>query len=140
MGLLKYIGDKLFSNDKELALQDDIDLIQNDIAALPIIGVNQTWQNMTSSRGMNSLYTNDTTTPIMFTVSLNGGGTTSNNYFFLEIDGIQIYRSGGNNTTNHQRMGIGGYIIPPGSTYSLKNGSGFGNSNIITWAELREAP
>lgn len=80
-----------------------------------VIGVGQTWQDVTGSRVSGTTYTNSTGKPIMVILTFAGGSAN------LTINGIQT--------------GAIGYlqcaIIPNGSTYS-SNGA-----TVSKWLELR---
>lgn len=89
--------------------------------AIPI-GVNQTWQNVTSSRASGTTYTNSTGRPIMVLVTTNNNSNTVCN-----VAGTQI-TNGGNSPSYTNAT----FIVPNGSTYSVTAGSG-----ITYWAELR---
>lgn len=88
----------------------------------------ETWQNMASSRAMNTTYTNSLSYPIMVIVSM----VNSNGAYFY-IDGNLVWREWYDVNTGAGQTGYGtaSAIIPPGSTYSAAAG------NLNTWWELR---
>lgn len=87
---------------------------------LPLIGVNQTWQNLTASRAAGTIYTNTTGKPIQVAISYNG-----NNAYF-DIGGVEIYMP------DWDAFGFAFFIIPNGTTYRIRNQVG-----INSWSELR---
>lgn len=87
---------------------------------LPLIGVNQTWQNLTASRAAETIYTNTTGKPIQVAINYNG-----NNAYF-DIGGVEIYMP------DWDAFGFVFFIIPNGTTYRIRNQVG-----INSWSELR---
>lgn len=95
------------------------------------VGVGQSWQNVTGSRALGTVYTNSTGKPIMVSVNPRAQSGTYTNAF---VDGVLIQRS-----TTIDCCGVPqishfpfSFIVPNGSTYQITGGGGF---NI--WAELR---
>jgi hypothetical protein len=82
-----------------------------------VIGVNQTWQNMTSSRAFGTTYTNSTGKPIA--LSIFATGATPN----LTV-GSTIF-------IGASASGTAFTIVPNGGTYSATSGT------LNTWYELR---
>lgn len=87
---------------------------------LPLIGVNQTWQNLTASRAAETIYTNTTGKPIQVAINYNG-----NNAYF-NIGGVEIYMP------DYNSFGFAFFIIPNGTTYRIRN-----QISINSWSELR---
>lgn len=93
-----------------------------------MIGVGQTWQDVTSSRSSAATYTNNTGRPIVATVSVNDSGSVSP--VTVVVGGVTII--------NIEDFGALGtipitFVIPIGATYRFNS-----NSNPIrAWAELR---
>lgn len=87
---------------------------------LPLIGVNQTWQNLTASRAAETIYTNTTGKPIQVAINYNG-----NNAYF-DIGGVEIYMP------DYNAFGFAFFIIPNGTTYRIRN-----QISINSWSELR---
>lgn len=89
-----------------------------------VLGLGQTWQDVTASRAAATNYTNTTGKPITICVSFNyvGNGTSS-----ITVGGVLV---------NRFTFGLGGTgatmsaIIPAGSVYSAQG-------NIGIWVELR---
>ena len=80
------------------------------------VGINQTWQNVTSQRAAGTTYTNDTGRPIMWCIS-NGGNNCD-----MYINGANL--TNGGSYTNCA------LIVPAGATYKTVG-------NFIVWSELR---
>jgi hypothetical protein len=95
------------------------------------IGVNQTWQNVTSSRVLGTTYTNSTGKPICATVAVssNTGGVSSLQKI---INGVTI-ASDNEYGPNSGYTTILDLIIPNGATYSFTAS----NASLSTWFELR---
>ncbi|MEQ1111670.1 phage tail protein [Acinetobacter johnsonii] len=87
---------------------------------LPLIGVNQTWQNLTASRAAETIYTNTTGKPIQVAINYNG------NSAYFDIGGVEIYMP------DWDAFGFAFFIIPNGTTYRIRNQVG-----INSWSELR---
>jgi hypothetical protein len=109
MATLKSILGKLFANDKEVMTEDTV------------LGVNQTWQNLTASRVANTTYTNDTGRPIQ--VVLNSGTGATRNFY---VNGVLF------STTSIINGGncIHTATIPDGDTYMI-------DGTVGIWNELR---
>lgn len=85
-----------------------------------MLGVGQTWQNLTSSRLPNTTYTNNTGRPIQVMINYNFGQSGS-----IVLGGVELPMVDGD------AYSFFNFIIPNGSTYRI-NGGG-----IVSWAELR---
>lgn len=102
----------------------------NALSADGMLGIGQTWQNLTSSRVIGVAYTNTTNRPIVvsylctstaaFLPRLVINGT-------LQIQGV--YADSGINYTGVTA------IVPPGATYSASVSSG--TASLYEWRELR---
>ena len=92
------------------------------------IGVDQTWQNVTSSRSSGTVYTNNTGKPIMVCVTTAMG---TNQRIEAEVGGVKIMDHGG--STVYGAMGINPFIVPNNTTYEVTTTQG----TIAIWAELR---
>lgn len=90
-----------------------------------VIGLNQTWQDVTASRAAGVTYTNTTGKPIEVVIS--AGGANSLGLFF--INGSQVtyndYEISAYSTTS--------MIVPAGATYKFTLTAG----SIPYWMELR---
>ena len=85
-----------------------------------MLGVGQTWLNLTSSRLPNTTYTNNTGRPIQVMINYNFGQSGS-----IVLGGVELPMVDGD------AYSFFNFIIPNGSTYRI-NGGG-----IVSWAELR---
>jgi hypothetical protein len=95
-----------------------------------VIGLGQTWQDVTGSRVSGTVYTNTTGKPIQLAISLTL--TASVNTTF-EISGAPMINIGGSGASATMTPSI--YpIIPAGATYRLVTAAGM---SIVRWAELR---
>lgn len=99
-----------------------------NFSTAPVLGVGQTWQNVTSSRAVDTTYTNTTGRAIEVMV---GFIATSSSSVTVVLNGLPRI---GNSST-----GMGGddycglsFIVPAGSTYRIETTSG-----TLTWLELR---
>jgi hypothetical protein len=99
-----------------------------------VIGVSQTWSDVTASRASGTTYTNSTGKPIQVLVTmaqtLSGSGTTT-----IVVGGVTIVNSTyqSNATGGSQPISFS-FIVPNSSTYTLTRTSG---ATIGVWAELR---
>ena len=99
-------------------------------AAVPGIGVGQTWQ--TPSRAAGTTYTNSTGKPILIVVS--GLANALNTWFtYIYVDGVQLsFAYGGGGSGAAYFYFPASVIVPNGSTYSVTAAGG-----IALWTELR---
>lgn len=90
----------------------------------PRVGVGQTWQDVTGSRGVSTNYTNTTGKPIEVSVSFSYAGQGSS---YIVVDGVVVnsftYSLGGTGATMSA-------IVPNGSVYSAVGVK-------VRWTELR---
>ena len=101
-----------------------------DISASPVateskvIGVNQTWQDVTGSRVAGTTYTNSTGKPIFVSIEADGAA----NVVYLQVDNIKVSQS---YTSTYAWASVSA-IVPNGSTYTL-------TSPVVVkvWSELR---
>jgi hypothetical protein len=99
-----------------------------------VIGVSQTWSDVTASRASGTTYTNSTGKPIQVLVTmaqaLAGSGTTT-----IVVGGVTIVNSTYNSNATGASQPISfSFIVPNSSTYTLTRTSG---ATIGVWAELR---
>jgi len=92
-----------------------------------LLGVGQTWQDMSGSRVEATNYTNDTGRPIMVNIVVNPNTSPSN---FL-VDGVVVAISLGVNTSTERHSMSA--LVPNGSVYQLVNDA----DGVFAWAELR---
>lgn len=94
------------------------------------IGVNQTWQDVTSSRSFSVTYTNTTGKPIQVNAQITSPNTGS--YGGIQVDGVYV--------DEKQAEGGGVYayqfsaFVPSGSSYVFVSN---GSSTLRRWLELR---
>lgn len=93
-----------------------------------VLGINQTWQNVTSSRLSDTVYTNTTGKTIIVKVS--SGYTSSSNTMYLYVDGneVQQIRNDADGSVNIWTT----LEVPSGATYRITSSASFTN-----WSELR---
>jgi hypothetical protein len=104
-------------------------------AALPAIGVGQTWQDLTGSRALATTYTNSSGKPIMVQVtvqsnssgqvdltSIVAGTTISNQLPYVAASGFRAFTT---------------FIVPNGSTYSITTTGSSATPSLSRWTELR---
>lgn len=94
------------------------------------LGVRQTPQDVTSSRSLNTTYTNITGKPILLSVW--GGWNALNFNITITCNGMTVARNGNTGTTANYIAGTS-FIIPPGATYSVLIEGGV----LKNWVELR---
>lgn len=90
-----------------------------------LLGVNQTWQNLTGSRAYGTTYTNTTGKPISVFSITNGVSSTLS----ASVSGVTAANS---NTTGSASVVF--FIVPPSATYVVTAGGG---ATLVTWSELR---
>lgn len=94
------------------------------VDAAPMLGVGQTWQNVTSSRAIGTTYTNTTGRSIQIFVTFDPMNAGSH----FQIDGVDVLPS---NDTSYYHVSC---VIPAGATYRLVNA---GTGIALKWVELR---
>lgn len=116
------------ANQKIVGNLEVINLVVSGTNNLPLLGYDQTWQDVTASRALSTTYTNSTGKPIVIHVNTvsSSGSTTA----VLTVDDVVVssMRQDGDGACN---IGIT-MIIPVGATYSLAS-----NVSILKWSELR---
>ena len=105
----------------EKAVRDFVAASQNGL------GVDQTWQEVTSQRRFGETYTNTTGKPIYIQVNINNA---ANVMFWVEINNIKIEH-------NEDYRCVMNYIIPPNATYKVYSQNGVTNYVYTKWYELR---
>ena len=97
------------------------------IAQSTDLGVGQTWQNVTGSRSLESVYSNETGRPIQVAITIAGHNNFSSSVLF--VNDLEIVRVSNSNQYGQDKNIC--IVIPSGSTYRL-SGSAFSR-----WSELR---
>ena len=106
------------------ALKDSLNTVTSSS-----FGVGQTWQDLTSSRVLNTIYTNSTGKPICIAVNTN----TDDNNMSLYINEVLVTFVGSTPSSSGDSYHTITGIIPAGSTYRVTVSSG----SISKWSELR---
>lgn len=104
------------------------DLIDTKLNISQAFGVNQTWQDVTSSRSIGSTYTNSTSKPIEVKVSTSYHSDISNMSIFVGGVNIQNIQQDADGTVNIWAS----FTVPPNTTYRITS-----NKSILLWTELR---
>lgn len=97
-------------------------------AGAPLLGVNQTWQDLTGSRALGVTYTNDTGRPITVQYRVIGSAGVQPT---MVIDGVTVPVGGGVNASGNTTACSA--VIPPGATYQASTTS----LTLQGWTELR---
>lgn len=93
-----------------------------------VIGLGQTWQDVTASRVVGTTYTNSTGKPIEVVIT---GTNWVSGAFYIAINGVQrAVKQGSGSTGVQASLSI---IVPNNSTYAVSVAS----STITSWQELR---
>lgn len=96
-----------------------------------ILGVDQTWQDVLSSRQFNVTYTNSTQKPIAVSASSYDNGSFLTTAY---VNGLEIVRIDATTGTTSPLF----FIVPPAATYSISGNGGSASGNTLrTWVELR---
>ena len=92
-----------------------------------VIGVGQTWQDVTASRAVGVTYTNSTGKPIIFAVTSvnNASGHTQSTF----VNGVDL---GAHSTATGANLSFA--VVPAGATYMT---SVDGGATLMKWSELR---
>lgn len=92
-----------------------------------VLGIGQTWQDLTGSRALNTTYTNSTGRTIV--VQYNTTATAAS-AITCTVGGVSLL---GSTLNASGAQGGGTFIVPPGATYIASSG----NQNLTAWRELR---
>jgi hypothetical protein len=98
-------------------------------AATQGLGIGQTQTDVTSSRAVNTTYTNSTGDPIYVNLTVSTGTGSDSRW---EIDGV--VNPGGTYTNSSGGRNNLTAVVPNGQTYKVVLG---GNGAIISWMELK---
>ena len=102
------------------------------IAQSTDLGVGQAWQNLTSSRSIDTDYINNTGKPIQVLVSFRGTSAGSDSISVV-VGGVSILQTG--NIVEGDITNVS-FIVPNSTTYSIVKLTTH-IPNMVTWAELR---
>jgi hypothetical protein len=83
-----------------------------------VIGIDQTWQNVTASRAMGTTYTNDTGKPIMLIARADRSGVSTSG-IGITISDVGVIPICYGTNSNGGNTAVGSIIIPIGATYVL---------------------
>jgi len=97
-------------------------------STLALLGVGQTWQNVTASRAFGTTYTNSTGKPIEVVIAFAFPGAGAAGQF--TVGGVLI--TFGQVNSAYIQLASGSAIVPPGATYVFGT-----NTTINQWLELR---
>lgn len=97
------------------------------IGGVGILGIGQTWTDVTASRALGTTYTNSTGKPIQVMMCFATTSTTSRTQTAI-VNGVTIFSQ----TTNYIAPVLN-FIVPSGATYSITS-TGL---TLGTWSELR---
>ncbi len=92
-----------------------------------LLGVDQTWQDVTSSRAAGTTYTNSTGKPIQVFISM---GTSAGGSYTITIGGLSL---GGSMSVPNNIGSSTSFIVPNNTTYVLTLSS----ATLSKWTELR---
>lgn len=95
-----------------------------------MIGVGQTWQNVTASRALGTTYTNTTGKPIA--VMVRGIGSAAGNFVSLDVVGVPAGQTGIQASGQYSALFS---IVPNNASYAVNITAGT-YTNII-WSELK---
>ena len=95
-------------------------------AITSLLGVDQAWQNLTSSRASDVTYTNSTGKPIAVSITLTDQGGAYYRVFVNEVLLIDVWDYGSSGAEDSF------FIVPTGAAYAISTGN-----TIRLWSELR---
>jgi len=106
-----------------------------------VIGVNQTWQNLTGSRTLNSDNTNLTGKPIQVVVSLstqNPSGSQNASTATALVGGVIVAFSNSSDSSGfYSTPVVFSFIVPAGALYRVNTVNNVATTTLAQWAELR---
>lgn len=104
------------------------------LTSLNSLGFSQTWQDLTGSRALATVYTNSTGGPITISFWGDNTGSVSSSGPTLDLDGVETFKNVIAQTTGAGNMAAGLFcIIPAGKTYEMNTV----NADLTAWWELR---
>ena len=98
------------------------------LAITAAFGIGQTWQNVKSSRAVDTNYTNATGKAIVVNVSVGGDGVSPT--ITATVGGVPFVIAG--DATPYNIVPVGNVIVPAGATYKIS-----ATAAVTTWYELR---
>lgn len=94
-----------------------------------LIGIGQTWENVTLQRKFGVTYTNTNSKPIFVSITQNSSGTTTS--MDVKINGVLMARP---STASGATRNCAYFIVPVGGSYLIDN---TGTTSIEVWAEMK---
>lgn len=112
------------------------DLIDTKLNSSQALGINQTIQNVTSSRSLNTTYFSPPNQPIEVRVSVrNLFNGISAEYCTITIGGVSVpFAGGGLDVSGAEKNASISIIIPPNTSYRVSSQTG---GTLVNWTELR---
>lgn len=107
---------------------DTVRAVTPDNLGAVVLGLGQTWQDVTGSRVSGTSYTNSTGRSIMVAVTV--GAPTGVGNFTVVVAGVTVVDIA--YTASNTTRPFASFVVPPGAVYTTTAGSG-----IIRWSELR---
>lgn len=104
------------------------------LASTPFLGYGQTWQDMTGSRGIGGVYSNNTGKPISLAITVTRAGVSTAGWGVSINGGTTIFAAYDSNSSGGN-TGIGFFIVPIGATYQVNIISEA--AGLSQWYELR---
>jgi hypothetical protein len=122
-----------FTVDKKIKLPSGGDIVNSTgTSVLGSLGINQSWQDTTSSRAFDTEYTNSTSLPIM--ISAGGvGGSTGQLRVLVGVSSADVLLSLGSPSAGYTMFS---FVVPPGHKYKITTNNGY-DGGLVNWAELR---
>lgn len=109
----------------EIAKLQTVESVKNTL-----LGINQAWVNLTSTRALNTKYSNTTPKPISVSAVVSGSAV----YCYFIVNGVNT--GYGHSPASGTTAGASA-IIPPGAEYELHALAGSGQPSLKEWSELR---
>ncbi|MCR4530043.1 hypothetical protein [Acinetobacter venetianus] len=128
----------------EIATQEEVDAGADDLKIVTpkklddyfknrSLGFNQKYQDVTSSRDIDVEYPNDTDSPIMVNIIIDGQTSTETRNTTVEVDGLEVIATSNSNEDAQKKSAS--FVWSPGEKYKIT-----GNKSILTILEKRILP
>lgn len=103
------------------------------------VGYNQTWQDVTSTRTLETEYANTTGKPILVSATIEVD--TYGDYVIATVGAVEIARDRDNGSANADAVWLNvNFLVTAGSTYQLNvfdTSNNTTSATVVSWAELR---